>query len=122
MIWVYVFFISLLLIGIFVVTTRYEHRRGTRFFAARRTAFDLYVRKQKEILTDVDTVEIIIQSAKYLAYHTSRIIVTLLHFVVQKIERLLERTRAKLHSTSDGDDPSTYVQTMKDFRDGLRDE
>ena len=102
--------------GLFFV----EKRRGVRFLAKRREAFDEWVVKTEQDIRTLKPNEFIEHSIKFILFHISHEILGLLHIIARYVELLLRRLRRKLQrARPKQEEPSGYVQTMKEFKNGL---
>lgn len=108
----------------FLLVTRIEARRGNRFFAHLRNAFDRSMMRVAFISTHVDFKSFVREEGRRLGAHLAHDLAHVSLVVVRSVERLL--TRAVRHlRVSHGIEPAAnaapraFVKTMKDFKEQL---
>lgn len=113
-----------LLIG-FLVLTRYEARRGMRYFAGEREFLDTQVMRIQFIIEHVDLAAFLRDEIRHLANRLGHSIVHISLLGVRAVERLLTRL-VKLLRTRYADNVAPresareFVKTLSEFKDGLK--
>lgn len=120
MLFVYVFAVVLIALIAFMTLLLVERKRGVRVLASRRDAFDAWVMQTEQDMRTVKASEFIEHSIRFVAYHVTHIMVSLLHFVVRWFERSLRKLRRRLQrARPKQEEPSSYVKEMHEFKNGL---
>jgi hypothetical protein len=114
-----------LLIG-FVVLTRYETRRGVRYFANERAHLDRSVGHIEFIFEHVDLASFLREEAHRFFARVSHDVAHLSLQAVRATERLLTRIVIRLRShhhavdTAPRENVREFVKTLSDFKSGLK--
>ena len=113
-----------LLIG-FVVLTRYEARRGARFFAPERDALDKNVERVEFIVAHVDLMAFAREEFSRALNQIGHTIAHLSLQAVRAVERLLTRLVRHLRtrnqeSVAPRETAREFVKTLSDFKDTLK--
>ncbi len=120
--------VSIVLFIGFLALTRYEARRGTRFFAGSRAFLDTEAARVSFAFSHVDVPAFIRESLRTLVArivhdiaHGSLIAVRFLERLLTRVVRAL-RTRhgAVLMEEQKKQGPTAFVATMADFKQGLK--
>lgn len=125
----YVFFIAIaaILFGGFLALTAHEARRGKRYAADRRAAFDATVLDFIFVTSHTDFPAYVQRLLRALAArlahdaaHAGLVIVRFLERVLTKAVRALRAERVNLIRAEEARQASEFVSQMRDFKDGLR--
>ncbi len=118
-------FVSLALLGGFLVLTDYETRRGIRFFAQERARLDRNVERIEFVLAHVDLGVFLRDEVRRLAGRLGHDIAHISLQSVRATERLLTRLVMHLRSrhdinTTPRESTRAFVKTLSDFKSRLK--
>lgn len=119
MVFVAVIALSLALFAGFLLLTRYEARRGARFFAASRDALDAKIERAAFIATHVNFESFLRDTLRALAAYAAHDLAHFTLLLVRFAERLLTRAVRHLrvnHQIVAPAAPRPFVQAMSDFK------
>lgn len=113
-----------LLAGFFALT-RYEARRGIRFYAPQRERLDQSVERIEFILAHVDLGEFLRSEIRHLVSRIGHDAAHLSLLAVRFVERLLTRLVRRLRAdpevdTAPRETAREFVKTLSDFKDNLK--
>jgi len=107
-----------------LLLTRYEAAHSARFFAARRSAFDLRLTHLQFALTHIDFESFVREQAHILGARIAHDIAHLALLIVRAVERILTRLVKQLRARHgivavNTATPRAFVKTMSDFKQHL---
>lgn len=116
--------LSLALLAGFVALTRYEARRGMRFFAAERARLDEHVEKVEFIVAHVDLAAFARDEARHAMTRLGHAIAHISLQAVREIEHLLTRLVRNLRMRTESaavprESTREFVKTLSEFKDTL---
>jgi len=117
--------LSLALLAGFVALTRYETRRGSRFFAAKRAKLDTDIERVEFIVAHVDLPAFVRDEVHHALARIGHAIAHLSLQAVRATERLLTRLVRHLRSRTEvaaapRENAREFVKTLSDFKDTLQ--
>jgi hypothetical protein len=117
--------VSFVLLAGFVLLTQYETRRGARYFAPRRDAFDTQVERIEFIVEHVDLGAFLRDELRNASNRAGHAIANFSLQAVRAAERLLTRVVRYLrvrHEVTAAPRESTreFVKTLSDFKENLK--
>lgn len=113
-----------LLVG-FVALTRYETRRGARFYASERARLDRSVERVEFILAHVNLLAFARDETRHFLSRAGHDIAHITLIVVRAVERLLTHAVRRLRASPEIDTSSRetareFVKTLSDFKSNLQ--
>ena len=116
--------VALALLAGFVALTRYETKRNTRFFAAKRTWLDEGIERVEFIVEHVDLVAFARDEVRHAMTRLGHAIAHLSLQAVRSAERLLTRLVRHLRvqhedEVAPRETAREFVKTLSEFKDGL---
>ena len=119
MVSMYIFFLSLGATVGFLVLASAERSRGRRVYAPLREKIDSYVERSIGFCRSVPFGELLSRLVRSIGLEVSHFVVAVLHFLAKRVEKLLRRLRRKIQQeTRPQEEPSAYVQAMKEAKNG----
>ncbi len=116
--------IALALLAGFIALTRYEAKRGVRFFAAKRTWLDEGIERIEFIVEHVDLIAFARDEVRHAMTRLGHAIAHLSLQAVRSAERLLTRLVRYLRvqhedEVAPRETAREFVKTLSEFKDGL---
>lgn len=117
--------VSLALLAGFLAATNYERRRGARYFEVHRARLDAHIARLAFIATHVDYPAFLRDTSRELAERSVHALASASLIFVRFVERLLTRAVKYLRGRRQtpppkGENASAFVNTLADFKSGLR--
>lgn len=117
-IYIFVFFLTAT-VGLLVLV-HFEKKENFRVFSQLRSRVDSLVGNSEKVINSIDFAELIEKSASYVAYQASHGLVAILHLLAHKSEKVLGRARRRIQDSKPKiENPSNYVKTIQEFKNGL---
>lgn len=125
MIYLIAIVIALLFLSAFLALTRFERKRGTRFFSVQRKQLDAVVMRGEFIVTHVDLPAFVRDEVQALAHRVGHEGAHLMLQAVRTVERLLTRSVRHLRLRESArmeprESSREFVKTLSDFKDQLK--
>jgi hypothetical protein len=116
---------SVTLLTGFVLLVRYEEQHAVRFFAPKRSEFDVLIERMQFIIQHVDLAAFLQEELRRALTALGHAVVNVSLQAVRSVERLLTRLVRHLRTRSENaeaplESTREFVKTLSDFKDTLK--